>query len=249
MARVPFDILVVCTANICRSPTAARGLSSALAAAGLADLVSVSSAGVQAADGMAMCPTADELSASALGLESDGEAHASRRIAQVQVARADLILTADRDHRRAVLEVDPTARQRVFTLRQAARLAQWIVESGTADIAERRAGGRPVDLDPLDPRAAVPALPDDPGDRLRWFVGELDAARGLAPRPALLQPVDWDADDVGDPHRQGTHRHPEAVTAVLSATAALIQALGYLIGMPYPEGHPRPEWVSGHVDS
>ena len=145
-----------------------------------------------------MCPTADELSASALGLESDGEAHASRRIAQVQVARADLILTADRDHRRAVLEVDPTARQRVFTLRQAARLAQWIVESGTADIAERRAGGRPVDLDPLDPERRCRRCLTI---RAIGCGGSSGVGRrpGLAPRPVQPHPVDWDADDVGDP--------------------------------------------------
>lgn len=49
--------------------------------------------------------------------------HESQRLIPEAVAVADLILTATRDHRRAVVEAEPTAVPRTFTLLEFARLA------------------------------------------------------------------------------------------------------------------------------
>lgn len=230
-----FELLVVCTANICRSPATARALRRQLASRGIGpDLLTVSSAGVHAVPGSPMCSASAQVIETHLeGLPADPVSeHASRTLAVDIAAQSDVILTADRTHRREVLAMLPTARSRTFTVRQAARLAAWVTgPTGTLEVANLRAAGVEVPLEPLDPRVGVPALPPSPSGRLQWFVAELDAARGLAPTPAEATASGWDIDDIGDPHVEGSQIHPlaaqseaDAAEAVASAIAATINA-------------------------
>jgi hypothetical protein len=146
---------------------------------------------------------------------------------------ANLILVADRGHRTAVGQVAPATRRRTFTIRQAARLATWVVgDSGVLAIARRKAKGEDPALEPDDLRAAVPALPAVPTARLEWLVGELDAARGLAPVNEADDLADWGIDDIGDPHVVGWHLHDEAVASGLAASAAIVAALREVLAMP-----------------
>jgi hypothetical protein len=143
-----------------------------------------------------------------------------------------LILTADRGHRNRVAELAPAARNRTFTLLQAARTAAWICADGSVlAIADARAGGQQIDLEPGDHRAGVPALPPEPLDRLAWLVAEMDAARGIAPIPEGIAGV-WDADDVPDPHVVGFGIHGDAIERISNAAQTLADALWSVVTTP-----------------
>ena len=96
-----FDVLFVCTGNVCRSPMAEllfRGWTDPAAD------VTVSSAGVQALVGHGI----DASSASALGqLGIDPTRHRARQFESWMAADADLILTATRDQRDLVMTAVP----------------------------------------------------------------------------------------------------------------------------------------------
>ena len=223
------QVLVVCTANICRSPAAARALRVGLAQRNVgAELVAVSSAGVYAMAGAPMCEMSETLVSQHLHGPADDPlgAHQSSRLTAEMVDSADLILTADRTHRRSVLALSPKARTRAFTIRQAGRLASWVTApEGPLDVAAARAAGAVIDLDPLDPLAGVPPLPALPGARLAWLLSEVDAARGMAPLELTGQWTAWDPDDIGDPHVEGDEVHPDAAAAAVGAALELASAV------------------------
>jgi sulfate adenylyltransferase len=105
-------VLFVCTANICRSPTA-----EALArAAGPAD-VEFSSAGTHALDGEPITP--DMVAVLPPGL--DTSAFRSRRLTPELVEQAGLVVTMEAAHRELVLDEQPAAFRKVFTLGQLAK--------------------------------------------------------------------------------------------------------------------------------
>jgi protein-tyrosine phosphatase len=113
-----FRIVVVCTANICRSPMAEAMIRRALRAAG-ADGVVVESAGVYGHEGSPIAPgSASALRA--LGIEDDG--HRGRLLTPEIVGAADLVLTMEERHREAILARSPQAQDRTFALREFARL-------------------------------------------------------------------------------------------------------------------------------
>lgn len=115
------DVLLVCTANLCRSPLAERLLRRGLDAAvpGSSAALTVASAGVRAVDGSAMAADA------AVVLRrrgADDRGFASRRLGPQTLADPALVLTAERWHRRAVVEAHPRLLRRSFTLLEFARL-------------------------------------------------------------------------------------------------------------------------------
>lgn len=181
-------VLYVCTANICRSVSAQRLLREAVVSAPGLVGIEVRSAGTAAVAGATGCSVAPALAGHA-------QEHRSQPLTLELVAWADLILPAARDHRRAILGMDPTSRTRTFTVRQAARIADWLVASGMVDAArEMGQGPEPAKgwaerFPPGDPRRDVRALPDDRESRWRWLVGEMDAARGLAGLPGGTEPA------------------------------------------------------------
>lgn len=108
-------LLVVCTANVCRSPVAAALLARDLAAVG----VEVTSAGTEAVPGMPAAPEAVEVVRRELGL---GLEHRSRPLTAALLEQADLVLTMTREQSTLVTAQDPRALRRVFTLRELARI-------------------------------------------------------------------------------------------------------------------------------
>lgn len=139
----PFRILVVCTANICRSVMAERFLRRTIAARGLD--VEVSSCGILF-DGE---PASDTVIAVLGERELDATDHASRRFTPSMLADADLVVTMERHHAREIAMTADGASSRVYTL---GGLVEWL--RGTEDLdgspAERVARfsetHRPVDL-------------------------------------------------------------------------------------------------------
>lgn len=244
-----FRILVVCTANICRSPAAAALLSRELADRPVA----VHSAGVAAQAGQPACDLSSALVGEFVAREyggttdselsvvessTDGPAdrgvtplgrHRSRLVDAEMLSDAGLILALDRSHRAELARVDPASRARTFTLRQAAGLSD-VVSGYTA------AGQMPP---------GAPAVPEDPAARLTWWVAELDAARGTAPVTPDAEPhetpLSWHPDDVPDPHVLGYQIHPAAIElieeGILRISSGIIQALAFAAAEDSPRGH------------
>ena len=178
-------LLFVCTGNLCRSPIAEQ-LLHAWAAEELghsAPLVQVASAGTEAADGQPMDPRSAQAVAE-LGADPTGAR--ARRLRPGDTADVDLVLTATRWHRRVVLELDPRALRRAFTLGEAARLLE------SADLTG-------LDLVPLEGRArelavrlhAARSRRADVDDDVRDPIGQsLEVHREVAAEIAgLLRPL------------------------------------------------------------
>ncbi|MFD1720183.1 low molecular weight phosphatase family protein [Amnibacterium endophyticum] len=155
-------LLVVCTANVCRSPLAQRVLGLRLGGG-----VAVSSAGVRALSGSPMCAV------SALELPDGADpTHAARQVEGDDVRAADLVVAMEREQRGALVREAPGTQASVFTLREAAALAGALAERGErypdlAAVARAMHGQRglvAVPADPVPPRRwwqrAVP--PEDP---------------------------------------------------------------------------------------
>jgi protein-tyrosine phosphatase len=110
------EILVLCTANVCRSPMATAMLARELAARG--QQARVTSAGM-AADGKASVP--GEVAAVLAGYGLDVTGHRSTQVTAGDLARADLVLTMAREHLRHAVVLEPLTWPRAFTLRELAR--------------------------------------------------------------------------------------------------------------------------------
>ena len=109
-------VLFVCTGNICRSAAAERLLS-----ARASDGNPVRSAGTQARPGRPMHPRTERALARH---RVDSAGFTSRRLSEADVDWADLVLTMTGDHRDEVAAVSPRGLQKVFTLMEAAALAE-----------------------------------------------------------------------------------------------------------------------------
>lgn len=204
-----FRVLVVCTANVCRSPLAQRTLQRAFGrSAALAPIV-VQSAGTFAERGAAMCA----LSAGLL-VDDDADwvdAHRSRRLTSELVAAHDLVLTMEREQRAIAARLAPGSQSKVFTLNEAAELAELLADDRTSSAAARTAD-RPV-------ASLVPGL---------------HGKRGFAPLPPTparrwgrrVQPVDHLT--IPDGHGLSERVHLQAVEATRAAAVRLAAAFDRL---------------------
>ena len=138
-------ILVVCTANQCRSPLAAAVLRARLFSRAVD--VNVESAGLGDSGYPATPPTIEAAARAGFDLSP----HRSTRLDAEQVARAELVLGMERRHVREAVALDPHAWPHAFTLRELARrgdatgprqrgedLASWL--------GRVHAGRRPADM-------------------------------------------------------------------------------------------------------
>ena len=144
----PYDVLVVCEGNLCRSPLAERLLTSRLAGSE----VRVASAGVHAVVGAPMDASA---AAELARLGGDPTEFEARQLTTPMANAADLVLTATRAIRGHVVATAPAALKRTFTLLELAALLEahpWGDDGG--DVAEVLARA-------ADWRASVSGLGDD----------------------------------------------------------------------------------------
>ena len=168
---------------VCTANICRSPVIASLLSARLGPEVELESRGTRAIPGAGMCEVSTTW---AIAHGIGGIRHASRQLTVADVRASTVILTATRRHRAAVIELRPSAQVRTFTLAQAARISTWL-----------RARG-----------ACPPA--GDTSDRLLWLAEEMDAARGMAPRPER----DED-DDLPDPHYGVDHSavHDRIVSA------------------------------------
>ncbi|MFG2223519.1 protein-tyrosine-phosphatase [Streptomyces sp. NPDC050161] len=170
-----FRILHVSTGNVCRSPITERlhrhALDLRLGDEGSGGLL-VESAGTWGHEGAPMETHAATVLAD---YGADPAGFTGRELLDEHVIRADLVLTATRDHRAQVISMGHSAGLRTFTLKEFNRLVRAI---------------DPATLPEPDPR-----LPDGGlVERARALVGAAAALRGwlLAPTP--------ESDEVHDPY-------------------------------------------------
>jgi protein-tyrosine phosphatase len=139
-------ILVVCSANQCRSPLAAASLR---AHAEVRELpVVVTSVGTQALPGV---PATDPTVQAGRKLGLDLTLHASTRVEPAAVADADLVVAMERRHVQELVVLAPGTFGRTFTLRELARRGDAVGarrpgESTAAWLARVAKGRRPADM-------------------------------------------------------------------------------------------------------
>jgi low molecular weight protein-tyrosine phosphatase len=187
-------VLVVCTANECRSPSAVALLRGAVSA-GLGAGVRIVGAGTRAAPGSLLCARAGRWLADSTGVAAPLD-HRSVLLDAASVRAASLVLGAAREHRSAAVALAPSVQRRAFTLAQAARLAERLSAEGVR---------APSGL--------------DPATRLTWWVDELDAWRGDVPR---ADPDDDDLPDPHDGRTRHEDVLPRLADAVAALAALLV---------------------------
>ena len=200
-------ILVVCTANVCRSPLAAAVIGSSLSPAYGSDLL-VLSAGTDALAEIETCPVAvrqlghDPLPGILADASREGE------LTEELVRQADLIVTAESAHRGVVAQLDAAARPRSFTLREAALLAAHLEELGDGP---RSFGETVARMNALRGAVAYPGSARS---------GRLSLSRRRSPLELL------------DGHFAGAKAHADAVHAVSDAAGRLAASLASAVRIP-----------------
>ncbi len=111
-------ILVVCTANICRSPVVEILLRTKLNTVGSTDWT-VSSAGTWAEPGHTAAPFSITLMAER-GL--DIRTHQSQPVSESLMQQADLVLCLETGHAKTLQRDYPTQQHKIYTLRQMAEM-------------------------------------------------------------------------------------------------------------------------------
>jgi protein-tyrosine phosphatase len=184
-------ILSVCSGNICRSPLAEGLLKSQLSAE-----FSISSAGVIGATGD---PVTEQTASLGKRLGVDLSSHRSRYLNEAMIEQADLILTASRSHRRAVVELVPRRVHVTFTLREFARLASQIPEEAVVATVRDNA---------------------DPRERLLSSIALVTEQRGQT--SLVGSTAD---DDIVDPYRRNESIYQQSADEIVPAVSAVSRIL------------------------
>lgn len=121
-------VLVVCTANQCRSPMAEFLLRRRAQEAGLN--WEISSAGTMAISGRQMHPNTARLLRARGLVDPDWRTH---RVDVHNLGAADLVLTATREHRAVVVDAEPDLLGRVYTILQFATRVDAARQAGIWD--------------------------------------------------------------------------------------------------------------------
>lgn len=190
-----FEIMTVCTGNICRSPLAQQVLADRLA-----DLPgTITSGGTFDMNASPMPDEAQRLAAT-FGVRADvSAAHRSQAITADRLTSPDLILAMARDHRRQIVSLSPARLRSTFTIREFARLA---ADTGDSEIVAAASG------------AAAPS------EKVRAAVAAVAAHRGMT-----LPPESPEDDDVVDPYRRSWNTYERSGTQLAPALDEVVRVV------------------------
>jgi protein-tyrosine phosphatase len=206
----PFRVLMVCTANRVRSAMAERMLLHALTEAAPKLPVDITGAGTRTMDGLPMFP---EAAAELVVRGIDASGFQSCALTENGVMQADLVLTATREHRSAVLERVPLALKRTFTLLEFAALVQAPLATKPEDWPPGMTQ-LPAGRDPLGGGA--------PAEALRAVVRQAAAQRGSAG-------IADDEYDIADPAGLPEDEYRYAARLIEYATATIARAFAHAL--------------------
>lgn len=221
-----FKVLVVSKADVCGSPTAVVLMGRLLNGALLGDDCELRSAGIDVEADSPSCLEA----ACWLGFDTQDQRQFVQRapcaLRKEVVRAADLVLVMGRAHRTWVIEAMPTASSYTFTLTQAAVFGAAVRQSLPGWSARRRHDQ--LDLAPLPVDGTA-------SDRARWFVSEMNAARGQVRLAEVSVPMNrrWGRGhaspdqtyDIPDPHGRESVSHARALGLVRDAVDSWTNAL------------------------
>jgi len=195
MDAKPYGILVICTGNIHRSPTAQHLLAHAFRG----EPISVVSAGTAPALGEPMGGTLAEF---LRGEGIDPSGFRARFLTAADVRDADLILGMTRAHRGQAVSLWPGALRRSFTLKEFARAAAQATDQDLA------AGG---------PGGGASATAADETVRRLALLADLAARRRTPAAPA--------DDDIADPHGQGDFMKQRVFVEIVEAVETIVRTV------------------------
>jgi len=214
MDAKPYGILVICTGNIHRSPTAQHLLAHAFRG----EPISVVSAGTAPALGEPMGGTLAEF---LRGEGIDPSGFRARFLTAADVRDADLILGMTRAHRGQAVSLWPGALRRSFTLKEFARAAAQATDQ---DLAAGGPGGgasatqaTDQDLAAGGPGGGASATAADETVRRLALLADLAARRRTPAAPA--------DDDIADPHGQGDFMKQRVFVEIVEAVETIVRTV------------------------
>ncbi|KJL21423.1 Low molecular weight protein-tyrosine-phosphatase YwlE [Microbacterium oxydans] len=193
-------ILVVCAANVCRSPLAELALRRGL---GADSPITVSSAGVRANAGDPICSAVASVHEDE-EWQTWAQEHRAQPVTIEQIEQASIVLTASRDIRGELVRMAPRSRDWMFTIKEAAHLGEGFSSSAADRVVEYVAH-----LDRGRSRAVPLTPPGGVGARLR---------QRLRGRTAV------DPTSIADRH--GSRGHLETISEVEASVATILAQLG-----------------------
>lgn len=201
-----FNVLAVCTGNICRSPLIEAlmrdQLSALVTSIGVSEpLVHASSSGLGAVVGAPADQTVLELA------RNDGvdlSEHRARQFEPAHAENAHLILAATTAQRDEIVSLAPSATTRCFSVAEFARLLTTFGDEITAPPAAPR---RPTRVSRL----------------MQQLVDDANAARQLTPPAA--------SDDIDDPYRKSLEVHTRVAGEIVQASSVIEAAFARALGV------------------
>lgn len=213
------NLLVVCTANIARSPLAEALLQAHVRVRGLEDEVRIASAGTRARHGYA---AAQPSVAIAAGWGVDLRRHRSQPVTDELLESSDLIVTMTEVHRDALGGRGARVSERCFTLYELRRLLHGV------DVTAASQGS--AALSPELPAALSPelsaALPPD-GDRARPSLATSDRVAAVVREAHQRRPLSARSgrEDIPDPYGRDEEVYEAVATELVEAVGAIATPL------------------------
>lgn len=218
-----FSVLMVCAANICRSPTAEALLRDELGHRKIARTLVVASGALGATSEMRRCVVAAKCLRVG-GVDTATMLDESPRLLKPSdLDSADLLFASDQAISAGIIRLVPAVRTRLFTLREGAALA--------ASLGSRTQLGPPS-----IGQGAIVRDRDTARARLMWLIAEMDGQRGRVSVPGHRFGVldarrrNVPAYDIADVHGSARRQHRHMVAETSAAISIIMGQLACVVG-------------------